>query len=266
MAVQVLSDLHLEAFKSYDIFEIVPRAPYLALLGDIANVARHKDAFLAFLARQLAQFRAVLFIPGNHEAYGSSWPDTIGILRDIERQFREDSALGEFVLLDRTIFRIPETNTVILGCSLFSFIPPESQEAVSMGLSDFYQIDNWSVEAHNQAHARDVAWLNEQVTSPETSGSKIMVFSHWSPTRDARASAPRHAGSSISSGFLTDLSAEACFRSDRVKLWAFGHTHFNCDFLVEREGGVKPLRILTNQYGYYFAQAEGFDGEKVAEV
>lgn len=37
MAVQVLSDLHLEAKKAYDICEIAPKAPYLALLGDIGN-------------------------------------------------------------------------------------------------------------------------------------------------------------------------------------------------------------------------------------
>ena len=33
MAVQILSDLHLEAPK--DVFKIVPKAPYLAMLGDV---------------------------------------------------------------------------------------------------------------------------------------------------------------------------------------------------------------------------------------
>jgi hypothetical protein len=39
----------------------------------------------------------------------------------------------------------------------------------------------------------------------------------------------------------------------------------NCDFEVERDGGVGPLRIVTNQRGYYFAQAEGFDEKKTVE-
>jgi hypothetical protein len=39
MAVQILSDLHLEAPKAYDVFNIIPKAPYLALLGNIGNVA-----------------------------------------------------------------------------------------------------------------------------------------------------------------------------------------------------------------------------------
>ena len=201
MAVQVLSDLHLEAPKAYDVFEIVPKAPYLALLGDVGNIASHKDDCLA-----------------------------------------------------------------ILGCSLFSFIPPESQEAVSFGLNDFFQTSDWDVGMHNEAHKRDLAWLNEQVADLEQSDVKIMIFSHWSPSLDVRSIEPKHAGSPISSAFSTELSSEGCFKSDKVKVWAFGHTHYNCDFTVDREGGAGPGRLLANQRGYYFAQAEGFDGEKTVEV
>ena len=72
MALQILSDLHLEVPNAYDIFKIVPTAPYLALLGDIGNVVPHKDDFLAFLTLQLKQFRVLLFVSGNHEAYDSN--------------------------------------------------------------------------------------------------------------------------------------------------------------------------------------------------
>jgi len=43
MAVQIVSDLHLETPKAYDIFEIEPKAPVLALLGDIGNIVLHKE-------------------------------------------------------------------------------------------------------------------------------------------------------------------------------------------------------------------------------
>jgi 3',5'-cyclic AMP phosphodiesterase CpdA len=266
MAIQILSDLHLEVGKAYDIFEIVPKAPHLALLGDIANIALHKDECLAFLTRQLQQFRTVLFVPGNHEAYRSSWPETLDILRAFQEDVRNNPSLGEFVLLDRAVFRVPDSNVVVLGCSLFSHVPPESEMAVSMGLNDFYQTDKWDVAAHNEAHKRDLAWLNEQVAALEESDVKIAIFTHWSPTNDARATEARHIGSPISSAFVTDLSKEKCFQSSKVKLWACGHTHYNFDFLAEREGGAGPLRILANQRGYYFAQAEGFDGEKTVEL
>ncbi|KAF9879160.1 hypothetical protein CkaCkLH20_03393 [Colletotrichum karsti] len=266
--IQIVSDLHLEATKAYDYFAIPPKAPVLALLGDIGTPAKpHEPAFLHFLARQLAAFRAVLFVPGNHEAYRSSWPETLAILRAFETEVRAGAgaALGEFVLLDRGVFRVPGEDVVVLGCSLFSRVPPESREDVGFGLNDFFQTgDGWDVDAHNEAHKRDLEWLNARVGELEGSGVEIVVFTHWSPSRDGRAADPRHAGSAITSAFSTDLSGEVCFRSKDVKIWAFGHTHFNCDFTVERED-APALRLLANQRGYY-GEAGGFDVEKVIQL
>jgi Calcineurin-like phosphoesterase len=266
MALQVISDLHLESPKAYDIFPIIPRAPHLALLGDIGNITPHKADFLAFLTHQLMQFRTVLFVPGNHEAYSSEWPVALAILRVFEEEVRSHSALGEFVLLDRAVFRLPDTDVAILGCSLFSSIPPESETAVSMGLNDFFQTEHWDVSAHNAAHRRDVAWLNAQVADLEQSNIKIIILTHWSPSVDTRSTDPKHGASPISSAFSTDLSDQPCFKSDNVKLWAFGHTHYNCDFRAERGKSAGPLRLLANQRGYYFAQAAGFDGKKTVKV
>jgi hypothetical protein len=270
MAIQIVSDLHLEVGKAYDVFEIEPKSPHLALLGDIGTVAAHKDHFLSLLTRQLRQFQTVMLVLGNHEAYHSSWPETLEILHAFQQAStvpKRDPSLGEFVLLDRGVWCLPNShNTVVLGCSLFSHVPPESKMAVGMGLNDFYQIDGWDVAAHNERHKRDLAWLNEQVAGLEGSDARIAILSHWSPSRDARAADPRHAGSSISSGFSTDLSGERCFKSGNVKLWAFGHTHYNCDFEADRGGDVGSLRIMANQRGYYFAQSKGFDVGKTVEV
>ncbi|KAL2259834.1 hypothetical protein VTK26DRAFT_6346 [Humicola hyalothermophila] len=265
-AIQILSDLHLEAPVGYDQYEIVPKAPYLALLGDIGNIASHQTACLRFLTQQLRQFRTVLFVPGNHEAYHSSWPETFAILRHLEKLVAKDTSLGDFVLLDRGVFRVPDTDVVILGCSLFSQVPREFETLVSVGVNDFYQIEDWGVVAHNKAHERDLDWLNSQVAALEKSDVKIVIFTHWSPSQNARAIQPRHAGSRITSAFSTDLSGEKCFTSGKVKLWAFGHTHFNCAFVVQREDGAGPLRLLTNQRGYHFSQAAGFDAQKTVEL
>lgn len=266
MAFQILSDLHLEAPIAYDFVKIVPKAPYLALLGDVGNVVSHKSDFLDFLTLQLNQFRAVLFVPGNHEAYHSNWPNTLKILHAFEQDVRKADSLGEFVLLDRAVFWPPGANVAVLGCSLFSFVPPKSEMAVSFGLNDFFQISDWDIHKHNEAHTRDLAWLNAQVTDLEQSDVKIVIFSHWSPSRDIRAVEPKYSESPVKSAFSTDLSSEVCFKSGKVKLWAFGHTHYNCDFTVEREGGAGQLRLLTNQKGYFFSQAEGYDGEKTFDL
>jgi hypothetical protein len=108
--------------------------------------------------------------------------------------------------------------------------------------------------------------LNEQVRNLEREDVKIIILTHWSPSTDPRAVDPKHAGSPISSGFSTELSGEPCFKSTKVCVWAFGHTHYNCDFFVDRGSDASPLRLVTNQRGYSFAQSAGFDPEKTIEV
>lgn len=272
VAIQILSDLHLESPKGYDMFEIVPKAPYLALLGDIGNIVPHTEECLAFLTHQLRQFRVVLFVPGNHEAHGSTWTETLDILKQFEHdvEANEELELGQFVLLDRGIVTLPATTDdeeskpiVILGCSLFSHIPPDREMKVEMGLQDFYQTTSWSARAHTEAHARDLAWLNEQVQLHH--GAKVVIFTHWSPSTDPRSMDPRFVDSPITPGFSTDLSDQTCFASGNVTLWAFGHTHYNCDFTMDRKD-AGPLRLMTNQRGYYFSQAHGFDEERIVEL
>ncbi len=178
MAIHFMSDLHLEATKGYETFEIEPRAPVLALLGDISNVKLHKAGLTAFLERQLLQFQTVLYVSGNHEPYHSTWPETCAILRELEADINArraavasaaaaapteegcnkdegSSALGELVVLDRVMFRLPapHSDTVVLGCSLFSHVPAEHAEAVAKGVSDFrYVGDGWNVNGHNNVH------------------------------------------------------------------------------------------------------------------
>ncbi|KAG6097963.1 hypothetical protein E4U30_000149 [Claviceps sp. LM220 group G6] len=266
--IQIVSDLHLESPKGYDLYDIPAKAPYLALLGDIGNVVPHKDDLFDFLTRHLGRFKAVLFVPGNHEAYEATWKETLAVLRAFEDKIERDSSLGQFAVLDRGMFRPPGCDTVILGCSLFSHVPQESQMAVEMGLNDFFQIQDWTVADHNEAHSRDLAWLNAEVARLEDEGSatNIIILTHWSPSRSRDTTDPRHRGSRISSGFSTDLLSERCFASAKVKVWAFGHTHYNCDVEMEREDGAGMLRLIANQRGYYSAQADGFDATKTIQL
>ncbi|KAH8175573.1 calcineurin-like phosphoesterase domain-containing protein [Sarocladium implicatum] len=261
MSVQILSDLHLEVARNYDTFEVIPKAPYLALVGDIGAV--NDDGFFSFLKRQLAQFRAVLLVTGNHEAYHSTWTETLRILCEFQETVRSDASLGDFVVLDRAMYRLADSKSVVLGCSFFSHVPTQSHDEVGRKLNDFRYTTDWTVTQHNEAHARDLAWLNSTVASLGED-TEIIILTHWSPSTHTRAVDPRHAKSSIRSAFATDMSRESCFKSPKTKVWVFGHTHYNCDFVVKRRG-ASPLRIVTNQAGY-FSGADGFDSEKTIDT
>jgi predicted MPP superfamily phosphohydrolase len=262
--IQILSDLHLETPKSsYGIFEITPSAPYLTLLGDIGCV-KDPEHFL-FLERQLCAFEIVFLLLGNHEPYDSDWTNAKQKLQEFEQEINAKNAeknLGTFVFLDQTRYDL-EPKTIILGCTLFSNILPSRMNDVSFGLNDFYRIQDWTVEQHNEAHASDLAWLNSQVSSITKTEQerRIIILTHHNPSITLQAVDPAHAQSKISSGFATDLSNELCWTSTKVIAWAFGHTHFNCDFVEAGSG----KRVVTDQRGYYFQQAAGFDGRKCVE-
>ncbi|KAI2467811.1 Ser/Thr protein phosphatase superfamily [Annulohypoxylon bovei var. microspora] len=219
--------------------------------------------------RQLSSFRVVFLVMGNHEPWHSTWDDTKQTIHQIEIEIQQErekkGGIGEFVVLDRTCYElrgVSGENITILGCTLFSKVPAESMEMVSFGVNDFYHTADWTVENHNAEFERDLGWLNEKVTSLKDSGQKVVILTHHSPTLDERATDPKHLKSPIQSGFATDLGSEPCWLSDIVKVWAFGHTHFNCDFEDEKTG----KRVIANQRGYYFSQSTGFVDNKVIVI
>ena len=258
--IQILSDLHLESPAAYDVFDITPTAEYLALLGDIGYT---KDAGLIdFLRKQLPKYKTTFFVIGNHEPYHSSYAASEQHLLTLQAETAQQAS-GKFVLLDQTRYDLSSTVS-ILGCTLFSNITAAQKDFVSFGLNDFYHIENWSVEEHVQRHESELRWLNAEVQRlmEEEPDRKIVIMSHYSPTIDARSINPKHGSSNISSGFMTDLSGEICCSSELVAMWAFGHTHFNCDF----KNGSGRVRFVANQRGYYFAQSDGFDPGKTVEL
>ena len=183
---------------------------------------------------------------------------------DSVKQRCSTEELGAFVFLDQTRYDL-SSKVTILGCTLYSLISEQNRGKISTGVKDFYHIENWTVEDHNTAHRADLEWLNGQVSEIATSEPqrKIVVFTHYSPVaRDSRAVDPRHVDSPLSSGFATDLSMQKCWGNSRVCLWAFGHTHYNTEFV---EAGSGKL-VVSNQRGYYPSQAKGFEPRKVVRV
>lgn len=78
----------------------------------------------------------------------------------------------------------------------------------------------------------------------------MVIFTHHSPTADDRATNPEHKYSELASGFRTDLSQEKCWTSKVVKLWAFGYTHWSCDYMDgEKRVYATRLAIHMSSWG-----------------
>ena len=89
LKIQILSDLHLEFYFNkrepggssgygYDIYQTIPSAPILALLGDIGLAI--SDELFRFLERQLKLYERVLFVMGNHEGYRSTYVTSFSMI------------------------------------------------------------------------------------------------------------------------------------------------------------------------------------------
>ncbi|KAJ8121980.1 hypothetical protein ONZ43_g1704 [Nemania bipapillata] len=255
---QVLSDLHLETpilQPLYQTFELCVKGSHVFMLGDIGLVL--DDALFSFLRDLLTKTRGSRFfyILGNHEPYKTTLPDAVARLRAFEKEARFQYG-GRFIFLNRDRFDV-DAKTTILGCTLWSDVLPQQAAEVSALLTDFNEsrgIRDWTLENHVEEHRKDRNWLNSQVrTLEETEPQRqIIIATHHSPTLDPRAVDPAHQGSSVSSAFTTDMSRDLCWASTAVRLWVFGHTHYNCGFRDEATGKL----VVANQRGYGHAKIQ----------
>ncbi|KAK2610067.1 hypothetical protein N8I77_003524 [Diaporthe amygdali] len=275
--LQIMSDLHLETPKflpMYNDFRIEVRAQHLALLGDIGIA--NDDNLIDFLNRQLRQFEIVFYVLGNHEPYSSTYDDAVARMVAFEEstasgrvfESQEDGSHvrhGRFVFLNRRRFNLSPEVT-ILGCTLFSHISDEQRSTVSLFVSDFSNIVDWSVDKHNAAHQADLAWLNAQVEAiaRDEPHRSVVVLTHYSPTAAPEANDSEHIEDSrgVQSAFVTDLKEEPCWVSPLVKVWAFGHTHYNCDFVDEKTAKL----VVANQRGYGREDVFNFHCEKTMDI
>ncbi|CAE7217524.1 hypothetical protein P3342_013183 [Pyrenophora teres f. teres] len=265
---QIVSDLHLETpltIPQYASFRLDIQANNLLLLGDIGLVADPR--LFGFLRRILEQNRGcrIFYILGNHEPYHTTYEQAHKLLRDFEQDAKEDFG-GRFKFLCRDRYNI-DKNITILGCTLWSAIRHDQVTEIAARSTDLNNergIRDWTLDRHQEEHYRDLTWLNSQIATieKEEPHRQVIIGTHHSPTIDSRANDPRHEGSSVSSNFVTDLSRERCWMSPVVKLWAFGHTHYSCDFQDEETGKL----VVANQRGYAGLGAAGKKRRMKAKV
>jgi len=154
-----------------------------------------------------------------------------------------DQSLGEFIFLNQTRYDLND-NVTILGCTLWSNVPSSASHEVSLRLNDFRKIKSWTTETHNAAHIADAEWLDRECAKlrNEQPERRIIILTHHAPAIQG-TSAPQYQGGSVNTAFATDMSLRSCW-GNPLSVWAFGHTHFNCDFVKDN------VRIVSNQRGY----------------
>jgi len=265
--IQIISDLHLEIERPspHDqplyIYGFPVCAPNLALLGDIGWT--RDERLFQWLEIQLSRFERVFMVAGNHEPYVSTLEQSTFALEEfskrcsLSRAERTESAppMGEFVFLNQTRYDVSPTLT-ILGCTLWSALNPNDLDVLSWSLTDFKRIGSFKPSSYESAHKVDLDWLTSTLEDIRSSSSarRVAIFTHHAPTVEGTGD-PKYIDGPTNSAFATELTGTPCWGSP-VIFWAFGHTHWNCDF--EKQG----VRVFSNQRGYG-QTGRDFDPSKV---
>ena len=285
IAMQVMSDLHLEIGRAYQTYDIVPCAPYLLLAGDVGRLQDY-DLYCEFLQRQCARFKKVCLVLGNLEFYGLSRAEGLVLANNLQA---EPGLCHGLKILNRTRFDLTPRIT-ILGCTLQPYLPSQARDTLQQKVSDFKRIARWTVSDHNSEHRNDVRWVSMTssercnlfclqvqlsacpcLTSPrsyrdmvadriilqlkaeierlgtENSRRLIVIVTHHAPTLKPTSRSSQKQG--LWSPDLTrDLllgEAKTWLGIEKVRYWCFGHTHWNMHKRV-----VARLEMVSNQRGH----------------
>lgn len=228
MKIRILSDLHHEFYRQ-DKWRSQPwmvnsGEDVLVLAGDIASGSTN-------VMNTLKQFKdlgipRIIYVPGNHEYYGTSMPD---FDRKMVEKTREDPVISML-----------NPGFTVIGDALFVGTPlytnfsgdPLAEHAAQRMITDFRLIKDLKTEHYIEKHGSAVQYLRQVFDAVDMLKVRhIVVVSHWLPSRELIAPEYKTDKSGLNSYFansLDELMLDISDRfPDRSKTWFYGHTH-NC--------------------------------------
>ena len=237
--IQYASDIHLE-HESGDKIEfrdiIAPRngAEILILAGDISNPRLKR--FEKFIKWCCQNWKWVIMIAGNHEYYGNSILETNKYIKEMSEKVGFHFLINESVRIPRELGK----DIVVLGSTLWSYIPEKSWMQLINYLNDFHLIGEYKTDyrRYNSNYSLCRKFLKEMLKRYDDCVK--VVVTHHAPIEDI-TSAPIFRGKITSKGFASNCD-ELLKLAD---VWIFDHTHFN-PYPIIRE----KCLVVSNQRGY----------------
>ncbi|MCW3789610.1 metallophosphoesterase [Plebeiibacterium sediminum] len=236
MVIQYCSDLHLEFIQNSLYLHKNPMnsvGDILVLAGDITYWGKKhfKHSFFDYISKR---FKAVYYVPGNHEFY------TGKDLRIIDKPVFES--------IRENIWMVNNTSIAIEGVEFFfstlwSNIPNDKSLYIENNVSDFYKIKyhgkDLNTDIFNELHERSIAFLQQSIVNSKA--SKKVIVTHHVPSQ--LCNPEKYKTSIISPAFVTEL--HPLIHDLDVDYWIYGHHHDN---MPEKE--INGTNLVTNQLGY----------------
>ncbi len=274
ITIQVLSDIHLEFYKTHPKF--IPSAKYLFLAGDIGTIeSKYDNKLKNFLSYCSNSWEKTFYVLGNHEFYQTnkiasrkkSFEELVGEYTQICSQF------SNVYLLNNSFEEIiPGLN--VYGSTLWTGnynCPHELSEC----FNDYNMIGIKSNNSTNlttlvNEHFIDnlsktqLELLDEYLKKTNTiANTKTLIMTHFPPIRE-NSSNPKYSSQPIYlSNYFSWNNICDKLNCSNVVGWISGHTHWSYD--ITRNN----IRHISNQTGYSneFINGEtGFEPDKVFKI
>lgn len=257
MRIYYASDLHTEFGLCQDKFTKARKKDILILAGDCfthRQMTKTPTAVTGFIKQVVKNFKAVYYLPGNHEYYYGSIDGTNTMIDEVIGK------LGVYIIKSDNSFRLDD-NVLLVGGTLWTNMNnsnPVVMDIAKYSMNDFAgAITAFTPQESVRLHER---FLNNITAVVETNPHcRIVVATHHAPTQ--LAVSPGHTGSSLNYAYYTDLT-EFIQNRPNIKAWIYGHTH------VRREDKIGECKVVSNARGYVFHEslASDFKFNKFLEV
>ncbi len=230
MKLWILSDLHIDDFEDWnerlDLGEH-PEHDLIIMAGDLADGDRNPIPWLMSEFSDAERSR-MLFVPGNHEAWGIGTANVRDRLRDLREQTGLTTLNRETIEIDGRRF---------VGATLWSPLSPNLDH---LG-GDLVNIPNFNGDKWRARHLQDWMWLDETVLPGD------IVITHHAPHSEGLATAMQHNVKlwRLQSGYYADMTN--LFKERLPSVWIHGHTH------VTRQYEVDGTPVVTNARGRGYA-------------
>lgn len=252
MRVRVISDLHLETCE-YGGVPNLGEGNVLILGGDIlcarhfkTNGSLHK-VYKDFLQRCADNFENVLYIAGNHEAYGYNYEGTWDVLRE---------NLPEGIrLLENETVKIKDW--FFVGATLWTDFFKEN--ALEMMEAQRYMNDYNAIRIgsnYRKLRPEDTLEFHKKTkqflldTLPMFENQKVWVLTHHAPSYQSIH--PQYRMETMNGAFASDLD-NLILSHPQIKYFSHGHTHTSFDYQIG------DCRVVCNPRGYFGHNTSGLN-------
>jgi Icc-related predicted phosphoesterase len=247
MKIKLVSDLHLEMCEHGHGVPDLGEGEVLILGGDIlcarhfkTNGALHK-VYDDFLKKCADNFEHVLYVAGNHEAYGYNYEGTWDVLKE--------NLPSGVVLLENQYVQIKDW--VFIGSTLWTdFCGGNALEMMEARqcMNDYKVIRitpkyrKMQPEDTYRFHNESRYYLEEKLK--EFKDQNIWVLTHHGPSYQSVHEKYRR-GRGIANGAYVSNLDNLILDNPQIKYWSHGHTHESMNY------HIGECRVVCNPRGYY---------------